>query len=219
MSFDRFFRSDRLAFRAISTSAEDKAFMRDSMLNDPTTYVQSTSRLLVPPREEDIDSDMSRLGSSLLAVVICLPNDNESADGMLAVRSNTTKSGSVPKAVSEKSDQRRFTTVGWLTLDAHVFVRHHRTCNLGVMIAAPYQAKGFGTEAINWALDWAFGVAGMHAVRLSCFSFNVRAMKLYERLGFVKEGQLRESYYLKSQWHDRIFYSILEKEWASLRAS
>ncbi|PMD41105.1 acyl-CoA N-acyltransferase, partial [Hyaloscypha variabilis F] len=62
-------------------------------------------------------------------------------------------------------------------------------------VYSPHQGKGYGTEAINWALDWAFRVAGMHCVRLWCFSFNKGALRLYERIGFVREGIERESYY------------------------
>ncbi|PSR84058.1 acyl-CoA N-acyltransferase [Coniella lustricola] len=85
------------------------------------------------------------------------------------------------------------------------------------MIASAYQDRGYGTEAVNWALDWAFRVAGMHAVRLSCFSFNERAAKLYTSLGFVREGVKREAYYFDCRWYNRIMFSILDREWAARR--
>ena len=72
-------------------------------------------------------------------------------------------------------------------------------------------------ESINWALDWAFRVAGAHCVRLTVYSYNVRAIQLYERIGFVKEGVNRESIYLDRQWYDTILYSMLESEWAAKR--
>jgi len=72
-------------------------------------------------------------------------------------------------------------------------------------------------EGINWALDWAFRVAGVHAVRLGVYSYNVRAIRLYERLGFVKEGAKRESVYLDRQWFAFLLYSMLESEWAAKR--
>ena len=53
--------------------------------------------------------------------------------------------------------------------------------------------------------------------RLGVFSFNERAVRLYERLGFVREGVNREAYYLDYKWHDRILFSILEKEWVALQ--
>jgi GNAT superfamily N-acetyltransferase len=213
MSFDRLFRSDRLFYKALSNSPEEKAFMRVVVM-DPTTYAQTTSRLLAPPRSEDIDKDMAGLSNNaLLAVMICLPAGSDIA--VPAVPSEQ-----LPVAGDQSSREQptsAYAPVGWLTLDSHPVTRHHRTCNLGIMLATAHQGKGYGAEAINWALGWAFDVAGMHAVRLSCFSFNERAVKLYQRLGFVKEGVRRESYYYGSQWHDHVLFSMLEDEWRSLK--
>ena len=52
---------------------------------------------------------------------------------------------------------------------------------------------------------------------LSCFSFNDRAIKVYERLGFVKEGVARESIWFNRKFYDEIHYSMLESEWETLR--
>lgn len=110
------------------------------------------------------------------------------------------------------------TAIGWLILDCHTLTLHHRSCTLGIMIGSAHQGRGYGTEAINWALDWAFRVAAMHAVRLSCWSFNERAAALYRRLGFVQEGVTREAYYYNCMWYDRVLFLILDREWAALQA-
>ena len=75
----------------------------------------------------------------------------------------------------------------------------------------------FTGEAINWMLDWAFRYAGLHAVRLHVYSYNVGAVRLYERLGFVKEGSQREALFFDRGWHDVLSYSMLEREWEALR--
>lgn len=206
MSFDHLFRSKRLVFRALENSPEHTTFIRDVMVDDPETYAQSTNRLLVPLSVDDVEHDVAGLAKSLLAVVICL----------------------LPEAAEESDDEHErshevgstrhgLTAIGWLTLDCHTLTRHHRSCTLGIMIASAHQGEGYGTEAINWAMDWAFRVAGMHAVRLSCFSFNDRAVKLYQRLGFVREGVAREAYSFDGIWYNRILFSILDREWAAIR--
>ena len=57
----------------------------------------------------------------------------------------------------------------------------------------------------------------MHAVRLGVFSYNVGAIRLYERLGFVKEGCKRQALYFDRGWHDSLSYGMLESEWEALR--
>jgi GNAT superfamily N-acetyltransferase len=164
MPLDRLFRSKHLLYKALSNTAEEKHFLQDVMTHDAATYAQSTSRLLVPPRAEDIDKDMAGLAANaLLSVIICLP----------------------PKPEADTKDPK---PVGWLTLDCHAQTRHHRSCQLGIIIAPEHQGSGYGSEAIRWSLEWAFGIAEMHAVRLTAFSFNTRAVRLYERLGFVRRG-------------------------------
>lgn len=53
--------------------------------------------------------------------------------------------------------------------------------------------------------------------RLGVFSFNERAVRVYERIGFVREGVNREAFYYDYKWHDRILFSILEKEWMAMK--
>jgi RimJ/RimL family protein N-acetyltransferase len=90
---------------------------------------------------------------------------------------------------------------------------------LGISIIDAYQRNGYGPEAINWALDWAFKFGGMHRVGLTCYGFNDRGQRLYERLGFVKEETIRERLWFDGAWHDEIYYGMLESEWGKLRSS
>lgn len=191
------------------------------MVDDPETYAQSTNRLLAPLAYDDVENDVAGLVKSLLAVVICLRADDEDdeeeeeeGEGHRSVES--PKKTRAPLHHHDENEEEQV-AIGWLTLDCHALTLHHRSCTLGIMIASPHQGRGYGTEAIDWALGWAFRVAGMHAVRLSCFSFNDRAARLYQRLGFVKEGVAREAYYFDCKWYNRVLFSILDREWAARR--
>lgn len=89
---------------------------------------------------------------------------------------------------------------------------------MGIVLNAAHQGQGHGTEAITWALDWAFGVAGLHSVHLGCFSFNEGAKRVYARLGFKEEGRKREVYWYGGKWWDDVLMSVLEGEWEELRS-
>ncbi|EOO01061.1 putative gnat family protein [Phaeoacremonium minimum UCRPA7] len=94
---------------------------------------------------------------------------------------------------------------------------HNRRCELGISLAPEFQNKGYGTEAITWAVDWAFRFANMHCVYLNTISFNVRGQKVYEKIGFRLEGRLRHYKWHDRQWHDQLLYSILEDEWEDIQ--
>lgn len=75
-------------------------------------------------------------------------------------------------------------------------------------------SKGFGTEATRLMLDFAFGSLGVHRVALNVLSFNQRAIRAYEKCGFVVEGRSREAAWIDGQWHDDLAMGILEGEYS-----
>lgn len=74
--------------------------------------------------------------------------------------------------------------------------------------------KGYGVEAMKLLLDLGFLEINLHRISLRVFSFNSRAIKLYEKLGFQQEGRSRESIFRDGKWHDIIHMSILQSEYA-----
>ena len=80
----------------------------------------------------------------------------------------------------------------------------NRHSYISIDILDGYRGKGYGGEAIEWALGYAFQMAGLHRVGIETFSHNTGAMQLYERLGFVLEGRKREEIWFNGQWEDYI---------------
>lgn len=79
--------------------------------------------------------------------------------------------------------------------------------------------RGYGTEATDLVLEYAFTVAGLHRVSLEVFAFNDAARRSYARSGFVEEGVWRQYLRWEGQWHDAVLMSVLAEEHAALRAS
>ena len=78
--------------------------------------------------------------------------------------------------------------------------------------------QGYGTEATRLMLDHAFGTLGLHRVALYVFEFNERAIRSYQRCGFVLEGRSRESIFRDGRWWDELAMSVLESDWRRLKA-
>jgi len=79
--------------------------------------------------------------------------------------------------------------------------------------------NGYGTEATELMLWLAFERIGLHRVALSVFSFNERAIRSYEKAGFIVEGRDREAIMRDGERWDEITMGILEPEWRRLQES
>ncbi|MDO4739569.1 MAG: GNAT family protein [Eubacteriales bacterium] len=93
-------------------------------------------------------------------------------------------------------------------------------CTIGLFIAEPEaRGKGCGGDALELLLLFAFSELNCRKVKLNVFSYNTRAIHLYEKKGFLREGVLREEAYTAGQWHDEYCYAQFREAWlARVRA-
>jgi RimJ/RimL family protein N-acetyltransferase len=94
---------------------------------------------------------------------------------------------------------------------------HHRSTEIGIDILPGFQGKGYGREAIEWALDYAFRRAGLHRVRIRAFEWNTGALRLYEKVGFKIEGREREALWHEGRFWDGVELGMLEGEWRAMQ--
>ena len=79
--------------------------------------------------------------------------------------------------------------------------------------------KGIGTEAMDLILRFAFHELNLHRVQLTVFEYNDRAIAVYEKLGFQREGVYREALYRDNQRYDMFLYGLLRREWEAQQPS
>ncbi|NMO57644.1 GNAT family N-acetyltransferase [Actinoplanes sp. TBRC 11911] len=84
---------------------------------------------------------------------------------------------------------------------------------IGFTLATPYQKQGFGAEAVRAVLDRLFRVQGLHKVTGECDARNTASAALMERVGFTREGHLRQQTFIKGEWTDDLLYGLLAEEW------
>lgn len=77
--------------------------------------------------------------------------------------------------------------------------------------------RGYGSEAARLMLGYGFGTFGLNRIGLEVFAFNPRAIHVYEKLGFKREGVLREVLYADGDYHDAIVMSLLRREYLAQR--
>lgn len=88
-------------------------------------------------------------------------------------------------------------------------------CNLRILMDPAHANFGYGSEAIQLLLDYAFGTLGLHRIELDVFDFNPRARHVYEKLGFKHEGTKREAFRYDDIWYDIHYFGYLLKDWQS----
>lgn len=76
-----------------------------------------------------------------------------------------------------------------------------------------FRSKGYGTDALRLILRYAFFELNLNRVGLDVISYNKRAIRAYEKVGFKVEGTMRESVLRDGHKYDRIIMSILRNEY------
>ena len=96
----------------------------------------------------------------------------------------------------------------------HAIDWKNRVAEVGITIGEnENQSKGYGTEAMLLLLDYGFNTVNLNRIQLRVYEFNSRAISSYNKIGFVKEGLMRQAIFINGEYHDIIFMSILKEEW------
>jgi RimJ/RimL family protein N-acetyltransferase len=75
-----------------------------------------------------------------------------------------------------------------------------------------YWSKGLGTEAMVAILRFAFATMNLRRIYLKVYAYNTRAIRSYEKAGFVREAMLRDDVYSEGSYHDTIVMGMLREE-------
>lgn len=75
-----------------------------------------------------------------------------------------------------------------------------------------YWGKNIGYEAGRIVIEYGFKSLNLHRIDLSVSDLNIRAVKLYENLGFRQEGIKRDACYREGKYHNKIIMALLRTE-------
>jgi ribosomal-protein-alanine N-acetyltransferase len=104
---------------------------------------------------------------------------------------------------------------GWVTLVIRSW--EHHIAELGYSLGSEFHGRGVGTDAVRLLLGIAFGEGGLYRLEARCSVHNPASYRLLERVGFRREGVLREYFVLHGERVDHYFYSLLRPEWERWR--
>ena len=91
----------------------------------------------------------------------------------------------------------------------------NRRTSLGYWVAEDRQGRGLVTRAVGALVDYALGELGLNHVEIACAPGNRRSRAVPERLGFTREGVLRQREWLYDHFVDHVVYGVTAQEWSS----
>jgi RimJ/RimL family protein N-acetyltransferase len=84
-----------------------------------------------------------------------------------------------------------------------------RSAEFGIWVAKPRWNQGYGTDATRTMVRYGFDQLNLHRISLHVYATNLRAVRAYEKVGFVVEGTLRDAQFLGGRHIDVIAMAIL----------
>lgn len=94
-----------------------------------------------------------------------------------------------------------------------------KIAEIGYWIRSDEQSKGVCTESVDRLLEEAFDALGYHKVVLRIAIGNAASDRVAQKLGFTREGVLREELLIRGNWVDHSLWSLLDREYRALRRS
>ena len=88
----------------------------------------------------------------------------------------------------------------------------NRKAAVAYYVGAEFQGRGIATTAVRAILRYAFVDLGFHRIELRCVTENAASVRVAERLGFIREGELRAAELLHGQYANHFVYSMLASE-------
>lgn len=101
--------------------------------------------------------------------------------------------------------------VGWITLQ--IVTWEHGLAELGYSLTTREQGKGLMPVALRLLLTDLFTGTALRRLEARCAVENIPSQKILERLGFVREGRLRELFELRGRAVDNYLYALLRADW------
>ncbi|HEY0460407.1 MAG TPA: GNAT family N-acetyltransferase [Pyrinomonadaceae bacterium] len=97
------------------------------------------------------------------------------------------------------------------------FDRQSRRAEIGYILNRRFWGNGFINEALAALLEFAFEKLSLNRIEADIDPRNAASARVVERLGFRREGLLRERWIVGGERQDTLFYGLLESDWNKLK--
>lgn len=181
----------------------------------PTPTLRTARLLLRPFTEADTDDIFTLHSNSRVMRYWDAPpwSERARAEPFIMVCKQMEQEGSGARLAIERAADGVF--IGWCGLAK--WNRAYRSATMGYCLAEPAWGQGFATEAADASLQWAFATLDLNRVHAEADTRNLASGRVLEKLGFVREGTLREDCIVDGEISDSWVYGLLRRQWKPLQ--
>ena len=98
-------------------------------------------------------------------------------------------------------------------INLHHMFHSNRRCEVGYALAQAHWGKGYISEALEAAFDYAFGTLDLNRIEADIDPRNEASRKILQRLAFSKEGYMRERWIVHGEVCDTEFFGLIKSDW------
>jgi RimJ/RimL family protein N-acetyltransferase len=91
---------------------------------------------------------------------------------------------------------------------------HNRFAHAGLSLRPAFRGRGLGTDVVRVLCRYGFNVRGLHRMQLETLADNAAMIAAAERLGFTREGTLRNASWVNGRWADDVIFGLLDTEFS-----
>ena len=89
----------------------------------------------------------------------------------------------------------------------------NKNVEIGYWLGSLFQGKGIMTASCSALIDYGFTILKLHRIQIRCATENHKSRAIIERLGFIKEGTMRQAEFLYDRYVDLFIYGLTVDEW------
>jgi [ribosomal protein S5]-alanine N-acetyltransferase len=131
------------------------------------------------------------------------------AERFIAACGRMAEEGSGARLAMDRVSDKAF--IGWCQLTR--WNPDHRSASTGYCLDDAAWGHGYATEAGRALLQWAFDTLDLNRVQAETDTRNAASARVLERLGFVREGTLREDCPVNGEVSDSWVYGLIRRQW------
>ncbi|RSD29233.1 GNAT family N-acetyltransferase [Mesobacillus subterraneus] len=85
--------------------------------------------------------------------------------------------------------------------------------SIGYYLSEKMQGKGLTTRTVKALINYAFSDLSLNRIEIRCGKDNHKSKAIPEKMGFVKEGLIRDGEFVNGHFHDLMVYGVLSRDW------